>query len=201
MKRILVLYQSRYGQTKKISQQIAEELRFRGFDVVLSDVGGKGELPMASAFDGVVSGAPVYKGSLSSSLRKWVSRNQSALASLPTAFFSVCLGILETENIETQLHERQIMRNFLAAAGWRPNLIRIFAGGLPYTRYNWLIRWTMKRIAKSAGGDTDTRRDYEYTDWSEVRAFSQALAALFSADSAPSAHILRPMEISQLATM
>ncbi len=30
----------------------------------------------------------------------------------------------------------------------------------------------MKRIAAKAGGDTDTTRDYEYTDWSAVNKFA-----------------------------
>ena len=35
----------------------------------------------------------------------------------------------------------------------------------------------MKRIAKDATGDTDTSRDYEYTDWAEVEAFANDFAA------------------------
>lgn len=30
----------------------------------------------------------------------------------------------------------------------------------------------MKRIATEATSDTDTARDYEYTDWQEVEAFA-----------------------------
>jgi menaquinone-dependent protoporphyrinogen oxidase len=31
----------------------------------------------------------------------------------------------------------------------------------------------MKRITRKAGGDTDTSRDYEYTDWSDLRTFAE----------------------------
>jgi len=31
----------------------------------------------------------------------------------------------------------------------------------------------MKRIARKSGGDTDTSRDYEYTDWAAVDDFAQ----------------------------
>ena len=30
----------------------------------------------------------------------------------------------------------------------------------------------MKRIVAKAGGGTDTTRDYEYTDWNDLRAFA-----------------------------
>ena len=30
----------------------------------------------------------------------------------------------------------------------------------------------MKRIVAKAGGGTDTTRDYEYTDWNDLRVFA-----------------------------
>ena len=45
-----------------------------------------------------------------------------------------------------------------------------------YSRYGTLERFVMKRIAKRAGGGTDTSRDYEYTDWDEVASFATAFA-------------------------
>ena len=67
------------------------------------------------------------------------------------------------------------------------------AGALRYTHYNWLKRWMMKRIVTKAGGNTDTSRDYEYTDWAAVRAFADEFrrAAELSAPAAenfPLAH-------------
>lgn len=35
----------------------------------------------------------------------------------------------------------------------------------------------MKRIARKEGGDTDTSRDWEYTDWDSVEAFAAAFAS------------------------
>jgi menaquinone-dependent protoporphyrinogen oxidase len=31
----------------------------------------------------------------------------------------------------------------------------------------------MVRIVRKAGGDVDTSRDYEYTNWADVRAFAE----------------------------
>jgi len=39
------------------------------------------------------------------------------------------------------------------------------AGALSYTKYNFLVRFVMKRIAKAQGASTDTSRDHELTDW------------------------------------
>jgi menaquinone-dependent protoporphyrinogen oxidase len=34
----------------------------------------------------------------------------------------------------------------------------------------------MRRIACAEGGDTDTSRDHEYTDWQQVEAYADRLA-------------------------
>jgi menaquinone-dependent protoporphyrinogen oxidase len=45
-----------------------------------------------------------------------------------------------------------------------------------YSHYNFLKRWVMKRIVKKAGGDTDSTRDYEYTDWNDLEQFTDRFA-------------------------
>ena len=61
------------------------------------------------------------------------------------------------------------------------------AGALPYTKYGWLKKWIMRRIVAKAGGDTDTTRDYEYTDWNDVREFARAFAQRLEGSHAASA--------------
>ena len=39
-----------------------------------------------------------------------------------------------------------------------------------------MTRWIMRRIVAKAHGDTDTSRDYEYTDWNDVRLFARDFA-------------------------
>jgi menaquinone-dependent protoporphyrinogen oxidase len=34
----------------------------------------------------------------------------------------------------------------------------------------------MRRIVRKAGGDTDTSRDFEYTDWDDLRTFVNEFA-------------------------
>jgi menaquinone-dependent protoporphyrinogen oxidase len=100
-----------------------------------------------------------------------VKANAAALRSRPTAFVSVCLGVLQHDpKVAREL--QAIIDRFLADTSWQPDATKIVAGALPYTKYNWLTRWAMKRIVRKAGGDIDTSRDYEYTDWDDVRRFA-----------------------------
>ena len=49
------------------------------------------------------------------------------------------------------------------------------AGALAYTRYGFLTRFFMRRIAKKEGGPTDTSRDHELTDWGMVARFANGM--------------------------
>jgi menaquinone-dependent protoporphyrinogen oxidase len=113
-----------------------------------------------------------------------VRTHAQALSGKPTAFVSVCLGVLQHDaDVQREIHT--IANRFLLATGWRPAITEIVAGALMYRKYNWLKRWVMKRIVAKAGGDTDTTRNYEYTDWNALRAFANRFGALVHEQGAP----------------
>ncbi|MGZ6125951.1 MAG: flavodoxin domain-containing protein, partial [Myxococcales bacterium] len=68
-------------------------------------------------------------------------------------------------------------RHFVDRTGWRPNARLAVAGALPYSRYTPWTRLVMKFISWMTGGDTDTSRDYEYTDWEQVEDFARRFAS------------------------
>ena len=171
MARILVLFGTTEGQTAKIAQALAHAIRAEGADVDVIDADTHSPAP--EPYAGVVVAASVHAGRYQRSVRRWVRTHAWALHNRETAFVSVCLGILEHEP-ETDRELQAIQERFLSETGWRPSVTKVVAGALPYTKYNWLKRAIMKRIVRKAGGDTDTSRDYEYTDWHDVRRFGTA---------------------------
>ena len=104
-----------------------------------------------------------------------VRSHAAMLNDMPTAFLSVCLAVLE-QNAKTRREVANILERFFARTGWRPPIAKPIAGAVRYTRYGWLKRLMMKRIVGNAGGGTDTTRDYEYTDWNDLRAFAGEFA-------------------------
>ncbi len=70
----------------------------------------------------------------------------------------------------------EIVQHFLERTGWEPSRVKIVAGALPYSRYNWITKWVMRRIARKAGRETDPHQDYEYTDWEDLRRFAAEFA-------------------------
>ena len=69
-----------------------------------------------------------------------------------------------------------ILERFTKETGWQPTITKIVAGALLYTQYGWFKRMAMKWMASRAGGDTDTSRDYVYTDWADLATFAARFA-------------------------
>lgn len=169
MARILVVYGTTDGHTAKVAGALAETLQQHGHAVEIYAASQPAPLP--DSYDAVVVAASVHAGGYQRSVRRWVRTHAQALATKPAAFVSVCLGVLQHEP-DVQRDLQKILEDFIASTGWRPSVTKVVAGALPYTKYGWLRRLAMKRIVAKAGGDTDTSRDYEYTDWDDLRRFA-----------------------------
>ena len=177
MTTILIVYGTTDGHTRKIAQVLAENLRaqFCSVDIVVS--AGQLKRLRPEGYDGVIIAASVHIGSYQRAVADWVRVHAQVLNLLPTAFLSVCLGVLE-KGTKSRQELLRIMRRFLDRCGWQPTITKMVAGALPYTRYGWIKRMMMRRIVAKAGGDVDTTRDYEYTDWNDLRTFSRDFAGL-----------------------
>lgn len=171
MAKILIIYGTSQGQTGKIGASIKDVLLREGHSVELFDVKKIPSSVMPRNFDAVLVGASVHVGGYQRDLKKWVKGHSIELKSVTSGFFSVCLGVLQKE-ASVQQEINKILEDFFKASLWQPQAKAVFAGGLAYSKYGFLVKWWMKRIAAKAGGDTDTTRDYEYTDWSAVNKFA-----------------------------
>jgi menaquinone-dependent protoporphyrinogen oxidase len=177
MSRILVLFGTTDGQTAKIAGAIGATLRHHGMAVDVIEASTARVNP--EDYVGVVVAASVHAGGYQRAVRRWVRTYAATLDGRPTAFVSVCLGVLQPDP-EVQRQVAETANHFVVEAGWHPTVVKHVAGALPYTRYNLFKRWIMKRIVATAGGDTDTTRDYEYTDWVDLRSFAQQFARTVS---------------------
>lgn len=176
MNHILIVYGTTDGHTRKIAQVLAENFRARFCCVDTLDAAGTHRVN-PEGYDGVIVAASVHIGAFQRPVANWVREHARTLNLLPTAFLAVCLAVLE-RGTKPRQEILGIMRRFLDRCGWRPRITKMVAGALPYTRYGWLKRLMMKRIVAKAGGDTDTTRDYEYTDWIDLRNFARDFAEL-----------------------
>ncbi len=182
MSRILVLYGTTDGQTAKIAGAVGNALRMQGSDVDVVQAGR--DAPAPDGYAGIIVAASLHGGRYQRPVRIWASRYAQKLNERPTAFLSVCLAVLQQEP-KVQRELLAMIGRFLRGTGWRPTLTKPVAGALLYSRYNPFKRWVMKRIVKKGGGDTDTSRDYEYTDWDDLRAFAGEFGSLVQDEPIP----------------
>jgi menaquinone-dependent protoporphyrinogen oxidase len=173
MSRILILYGTAEGQTASISEHIAEVVRDHGHETETLDIKGLPGGFALEAYEAVIVGASIHMGKHEEYARDFVKRKRESLERMPSAFFSVSLAAQEATD-EARAQSREYVEKFTDETGWHPDMVGIFAGALRYTQYGFVKRHIMKKISKDKGSaDLDTSRDYEYTDWNDVRHFAE----------------------------
>jgi len=167
MMRVLIPYGTTEGQTARISEYLAHVIRDHGHEAYAVDIKGSGASE-PDGYDAVIVGASIHMGKHEDYVRAFVRENRDVLERPPSAFFSVSLAAHdEPEVAECYIEE------FVQETGWRPGMVGLFGGALLYTQYGFIKRYLMKRIARHKGSpDTDTSRDYVYTDWESVKHFA-----------------------------
>jgi menaquinone-dependent protoporphyrinogen oxidase len=171
--KILVLHASFDGQTERIAERIGAVLRSTGHDVyVRPSTAAPETIP---GCDALVVGAGIRYGHHSRALERMLRRQVEAVVTRPNAFFSVCLSAGGPGAKPAEA--RRYVEDFRRSTGWNPEQVASFAGALRYSEYNFFIRFLMRLIVGMAGGETDTSRDYEYTDWAAVERFAREFAA------------------------
>ena len=164
----LVLYSSRDGQTHAIASYIGNVLREEGeCDVI--DLQDADKLDLAR-YGRVMIGASIRYGHFSPLLDKFAKRHADLLNAMPSAFFSVNLTARKPEKRTPQTNA--YTRKFLLSTPWQPAMCNVFAGALRYPRYGWLDKVMIQLIMRMTGGETDTRKEVEYTDWNQVKQFA-----------------------------
>jgi menaquinone-dependent protoporphyrinogen oxidase len=174
MRRILVTFHTSEGQTAKIADHVAAVLRDLRFDVEVHDVAGA---PGPETFDGVIVGDSIHAGRHSRALTRYLQGHRAAFDARPTALFQVSLTSADPDAEHTATAQT-LVHDLIERTGVEPDVVGLFAGALVYTQYGWFKRRLMHAIVRRDVGDTDTRRDYEYTDWASVERFASDVGAL-----------------------
>jgi len=192
MARILIAYGTIEGQSGKIANFISDELLNHGHQVVLFDteqqsmsvkqgnhdnvknISTKDNSVAPQDYDGTIVGGGLHMQRYPKHMRQWVKLNGKPLTNHPSAFYSVCLSIVDKIHPETSIPAaHKVAEKFLQSSEWKPALWDVFGGALMYSKYGFFKRHLMKWISSKSGGDTDMKRDHEYTDWEQVRRFTK----------------------------
>jgi menaquinone-dependent protoporphyrinogen oxidase len=169
MARILIGYGTTEGQTARIAEYIAGVVQGKGHDVRAIDLKRSKDISL-DGYDAVIVGGSIHMGKHAEYVGDFVRKNRAALDRIPSAFFSVSLAAHGDMD-----NARAYVENFEKETGWRPTQVGYLSGALLYRQYGFFKRWMMTRIVRDKPGSLslDTSRDHEYTDWDEVKRFTE----------------------------
>jgi menaquinone-dependent protoporphyrinogen oxidase len=168
MARVLVVFETKYGQTEKIAEHVATRARSRGHDAAAVHVAAARHLDLG-VYDAFVIAAPIYLSRHPKEISAFIHLHAPTLSGCPSAFVSVS-GSAGGKDLDAKRRVDAIARALVADAGWKPRVVVSAAGAMSFPKYNPILRWFMRRIAAKAGGSTDTSRVHELTDWAALDA-------------------------------
>jgi menaquinone-dependent protoporphyrinogen oxidase len=175
---VLIGYETQEGQSAVIARRLGEHLEQAGFGV---DVSAVADAPRGlEGYDAVMLGGSVHVGKHGKALVAYAKAHAPELKSRPSGFFSVSLTAVKRDD-EHLATAASLVDDFVRDTGWEPEVVGLIGGALRYRQYNPVKRQLLRLISKKEGGPTETSRDWELTDWSEVSEFADRFAAVVSA--------------------
>lgn len=175
--RVLVLYASWHGHTRRVAVRLAGHLRDDGVAAVLADADRAPDPLPLEDLHGAVVVASVHFGGHARRLKKLLRHCREELAGLPTALVSVS-GAAMSPRTEDRAEAREAVERLFGETGWTPDRTLMLGGRLAYTRYNPVLRRVMRSIAEGEGWPTDTSRDHAMTDWGSLGRFARDFVGL-----------------------
>lgn len=183
-RRVLVVFATRLGQTRRIAERLAIRVREHGLFASCFDVRDLAPDLDLDSYQGVIVGASLDPGHHQLSVARFLRQHREALRELHTAFFSVTLAVAGNPAMREGVHRGA--GRFLQAAMFSPELHEDLAGALRFSRAGWLLRSFMRHEERLLGVDNPWDQDLELTDWDEVDRFAERF--LEHMDAAPEAH-------------
>lgn len=185
MQKLLLLCSTVDGHTRGICERMAENLEGRGLHPTIQEL-----TPAASAnlsrYDAVVIGASIRYGKHRPEVKQFIEGHVPELEGMPSAFFSVNAIARKPEKRtpETNVY----VSEFLKSITWKPELLRIFGGRIDYPRYGLFDKYMIRLIMWITKGPTDVTKSFEFTDWDDVAAFCDDVAAMIDEQLAESSN-------------
>jgi menaquinone-dependent protoporphyrinogen oxidase len=175
MARILVIYSTTDGHTRKICDRLRVVIERQGHAVTIVSIGDAADSDLAS-FDKIVIGASIRYGMHSPLVFDFIRRNQEILEAKPNAFFSV--NVVARKPGKNRPETNPYLKKFLKKISWRPRQLAVFAGRIDYPSYSVRDRMVIRFIMWMTRGPTDPRSVVEFTDWEQVEAFGSVIAGM-----------------------
>jgi len=181
--RLLIVYGTTEGQTRKICTFIRDRAAASGHDVTMAEAIDDSATVDPKDFDATIVAASLHTGRYQAAIEHFAHAHGAALDAGRSAFISVSLSAAGHDE-DDQVGLKRCVGEFAHRTGWMPAVLHHVAGAFRYTQYDFFKKWALKYIAWKKGAPTDTSHDYELTDWDDLALFVDG----FVTQVAPVAH-------------
>lgn len=161
--KILLVYGSTEGQTRKIAKFCAARLGDKGHDVDIRDSRRRMVDLDLSAYDMVILAGSVHQKTHQESLANFTIAHRKTLKTIPTLLISVSLAIA-FENGEAEA--RGYAHAFADYVGYEPNEVLLVAGALKFDEYDYYMNQIVEHVVLENRGKI--KGDREFTDWDRL---------------------------------
>ena len=169
--KILMLYSSIDGHTKKICSFISNKLK-QNHIIEMNEINNDEKVKFY-IYDFIIIGASIRYGSYRKSFLKFINENHIELQNSKTAFFSV--NIVARKKEKNSIKTNPYIKKFFRLSRWKPNIVEVFAGKLDYPKYNFFNKNIIKFIMWITNGPTQTDIVVEFTNWNDVKKFANKI--------------------------
>jgi menaquinone-dependent protoporphyrinogen oxidase len=169
--KVLIVYATIEGQTRKIAEKIANQIRELGHVAELVDIDRKFHNINVDHFDAVIIAASVHQHAHQEAIEGFVVACRAALKAMPTMFLSVSLSAAFAEG---RKEAQDYIAKFIEQTGWTPSVSLPVAGALRNEGYDYFQQQILEHIVLKNREVDHPERDREFTDW---KALADAVAA------------------------
>ena len=164
--KLLIVYATTEGQTRKIARHAAEHLMGQGHAVELLAADEAGDLTL-ERFDAAILAGSLHAGVFQRALIGFAGAHAQELDAMHTLFMAVSLTAAGHDPEERAELDRCVAR-FRDETGWQPGRVAHVAGALRFSEYGFFQYWAMRWIARHRGEKVSGKEDIEYTDWAAM---------------------------------
>ena len=176
MSKVLILYGTRYGTTKEISDEIEKVIQNKGMATEsfnLKEVNQK-NIPPLDQYNGIIIGTGIKMGMWTKKVKSFVQKRKAELKKKQTSFgFYVCCGEAQ-KDINTAIEK--YVNPKLEKIGIQSALIDAFGGAYDLREGSPISGMTRKIIIASLKEDPGIEdpegKLHDYRDWEQIRDFA-----------------------------
>ena len=184
MSKVLILYGTRYGTNKEISDKIQKEIQELGITTEIYNLEEHKlkEIPPLHDYNGILIGTSIKMGRWTKGVKKFVQKRKSELIKSQSKLgFYVCCGeAAKKKDISNAINK--YITSKLQKLGIKPTLIDAFGGCYDLTEGSVLTGMTRKIIISVMKNEevieNPEGKMHDYRDWEQIKDFAHKFSQL-----------------------